>query len=437
MLKFIKAFEKTVLVFIKLFMILILYMVFYRFFCDFSPELSRVSRVSVIVTTTFLLLCFVMIKLFGSLTFGKKATRELALSVILAVIFTDIFAYCQLCVMEKRIMPFIAFFMVLFVHTIMVFVIVKLGNDLYFAVNPPKNVVLICTELNDSGKIMQKLKYYQNRYKVTKIVYIYSPSVYDDIDVNDGAVLYDLPPVRKKNIIDYCYKNSKDIYLLPDLSDLIINNSQSGFFDDSLVLTKNMSGLSFEQRLVKRTADIIISLAAIIISSPIMLIEALAIKLEDGGKVIYRQERSTINGRTFSVFKFRTMTEDIKKNSGAIVAQKNDKRITKTGKFLRKTRMDELPQMFNILIGDMSIVGPRPEWNRLSNEYVKDLPEFEYRLKVKAGLTGYAQIMGRYSTTPRDKLMLDLYYIENYSFMLDLKIFFQTIITVLTPEKSE
>lgn len=433
MLQFIKAFEKTLLVVIKLFMIFILYMIFYRFFADYSAELTRFSRVSVIIATTFFVLCYIMIKLFGSLDFGKRQTRELSLSIIIAVAFTDLFTYCQLCVMEKSVVPVYVFILVVVVHAISVYAIVKLGNDLYFAANPPVKVALICPDIKIACKIAGKVRLYKNRYKITTVADINSDNLYEDIDNNEGVIIANIPVTNRKAIIDYCYKHRKNIYCIPDLCDIVVNNCSLDFFDDSLVLIKNMSGLTFEQRFIKRVIDIVISFVAIIISSPVMLLEALAIKLEDGGSVIFRQKRVTIDGRIFSVYKFRTMTE----NKDVMAAQKNDLRITKVGSFLRKTRIDELPQMFNILKGDMSIVGPRPEWNELSDRYQKELPEFEYRLKVKAGLTGYAQIMGKNSTLPKDKLLLDMYYIENYSLLLDIKILLQTIITVITPEKSE
>ena len=181
-----------------------------------------------------------------------------------------------------------------------------------------------------------------------------------------------------------------------------------------------------EQRVMKRTMDIVFSLVGLIITSPIMLACALAVKLCDRGPVFYKQRRITENGKPFDVIKFRTMIVDAEKESGMIWAKKDDDRITPVGKVLRKIRMDELPQLLNILKGDMSIVGPRPEREELIEEFVKTYPEFKYRLKVKAGLTGLAQIMGKYNTTPIDKLTMDLEYIENYSIWLDLKLIFQT-----------
>ena len=166
-------------------------------------------------------------------------------------------------------------------------------------------------------------------------------------------------------------------------------------------------GLSPENRFAKRLIDILFSGFALIVLSPIMIIVALLIKLYDGGPALFKQKRLTIDGKVFEVYKFRSMIVDAEKDGVARLASKNDDRITPIGKFIRAVRLDELPQLLNILKGDMSIVGPRPERPEIAEEYMKDMPEFAYRLKVKAGLTGYAQILGKYNTTPRDKLLLD------------------------------
>ena len=167
-----------------------------------------------------------------------------------------------------------------------------------------------------------------------------------------------------------------------------------------------------------------------------MLFAALAVKLYDRGPVFYKQKRLTLNGKEFYVYKFRSMVVNAE-NHGAQLAGKHDSRVTPVGSVLRKSRFDELPQLFNILKGDMSFVGPRPERPEFCARYEKTMPEFRYRLKVKAGLTGYAQVMGKYNTTPYDKLKLDLMYIENQSFLLDLKILFLTVKTVFAPEAAE
>ena len=203
--------------------------------------------------------------------------------------------------------------------------------------------------------------------------------------------------------------------------------------DDKSLVMHIAKDLTMEQRIVKRLMDISISLLALVVSSPIMLACAVAIKAEDGGKVFYKQKRLTKYGRVFQVYKFRTMKEE---NSVHKSVTENDDRITKVGGILRKFRVDELPQMLNILKGDMTVVGPRPEMLENVEKYTEELPEFSYRLRMKAGLTGLAQISGKYNTSPKDKLVMDLMYIENYSIWQDLKLIFQTITVFLKASES-
>ena len=209
--------------------------------------------------------------------------------------------------------------------------------------------------------------------------------------------------------------------------------SEYYLLDDISMLNYNVKGLTMEQRIIKRCMDIGLSLLMGIITSPIWIISAIAIKLYDGGKIFFKQDRATIHGNVFQVYKFRTMTENVENKS----VTDNDNRITPPGKILRKIRMDELPEAFNILKGDMSFVGPRPEMLENVSAYTKELPEFRYRLRMKAGLTGYAQIAGKYNTTPRDKLLMDMMYIENYSVFRDIQLLFQTAIVLLKSDSTE
>jgi len=193
-----------------------------------------------------------------------------------------------------------------------------------------------------------------------------------------------------------------------------------------------------ETVLAKRIFDIAVSAAALLILSPVMLITAIAIKLTDGGPVLYRQPRLTKNGKVFNVLKFRSMRVDAEKDGIARLSTGDkDDRITPVGRIIRKVRIDELPQLLNILGGSMSVVGPRPERPEIAEQYEKELPEFRLRLQVKAGLTGYAQVYGKYNTTPYDKLQMDLMYIANPSFLEDLRIIFATVKILFVPESTD
>ena len=225
----------------------------------------------------------------------------------------------------------------------------------------------------------------------------------------------------------------KNVYFNPDMHDVIEQSSRHVILDDISLYGNYSKGLTLEQRVIKRIMDLVISVVALIITSPIMLITAILIKIDDGGKIIFKQNRATRDGKIFSVYKFRTMREDVENYS----VIEDDVRVTKVGRYLRKFRIDELPQFVNVLKGDMSVVGPRPEMLANIFNYTSELPEFEYRLRVKAGITGYAQIAGKYNTSPKDKLILDLMYIEEYSFWLDIKLLFQTAIVLLKRDSTE
>ena len=207
-------------------------------------------------------------------------------------------------------------------------------------------------------------------------------------------------------------------------------------FDTPLLVCKN-TGLNLLQKFVKRFFDILLSLIALAVFSPFMLIIALAIKFYDKGPVFYKQKRATINNKGFDILKFRSMIVDAEKDNKSIPATDHDPRITPVGRFIRAIRFDELPQLINILKGDMSIVGPRPERVEHIEEFSREIPEFKFRLKVKGGLTGYAQVYGKYNTTAYDKLRLDLMYIQNYSFLLDLKLILSTIKILFIKESTE
>ena len=207
----------------------------------------------------------------------------------------------------------------------------------------------------------------------------------------DGVIIGDIPSELRNDLIKACYSSRIRTYTLPKLTDVILKSGEVLHIFDSPVLLNRNHGLTIEQRIVKRSMDIVLSLIATVIASPFMLVTAIAIKLEDGGPVFFKQKRATIHGKEFDVYKLRTMKVNVENYS----AKKDDDRITKPGAILRRTRIDELPQLLNVLKGDMTFVGPRPEMIKNVQNYTAELPEFRYRLRVKAGLTGYAQISGK------------------------------------------
>ena len=275
-------------------------------------------------------------------------------------------------------------------------------------------------------------------------------AIYDAIHINEGidaisekikeyqaVIIGDISAVKRNDMLKYCYANRIRAYVIPKISDIILMGADRiHVFDTPFLLSKGYT-LSFDQRFWKRALDLVIALPLVLIVSPFMLVTAAAIKLYDGGPILYRQVRCTKYGKEFSIFKFRSMVVDAESDGIAKLAKENDDRITPVGRVIRASRIDELPQIFNVIRGEMSFVGPRPERPEIIEEYSETMPEFPFRMRVKAGLTGYAQVYGKYNTTPYDKLKLDLFYIENYSLWTDIKLILMTVKTVLKPEAAE
>ncbi|WP_330642491.1 sugar transferase [Enterocloster bolteae] len=287
--------------------------------------------------------------------------------------------------------------------------------------------------------LMEKISSRQDKYKICEMINIDQGlgKIYEKVELYDGVIIGDIPSQIRNQLLKSCFEKGIRTYTLPKISDIIMRGADDiHLFDSPLLLARN-NGFSFEQKAIKRVMDIVLSLLGIFIASPLMIITAIAIKLYDGENVIHKQVRLTQGGKEFEVYKFRSMIKDAEKDGIARLSAEGDVRVTPIGKVIRKTRLDELPQLFNILKGEMSLVGPRPERPQIAEEYRAYMPEFDYRLKVKGGLTGYAQIFGKYNTTPYDKLKLDLMYIENYSVWLDLKLIIMTIKIVFMKESTE
>ena len=259
------------------------------------------------------------------------------------------------------------------------------------------------------------------------------------LDEMQAVFLCGIHSHERNLILKYCVSRPDiQVYMLPRIGDVLISSAKQLHLFHLPLLQITRYEPNPEYLFCKRLFDIVVSGIALIVLSPIMLIISLCIKLTDGGPVFYRQCRLTKDGRTFMVHKFRSMRTDAEKDGVARLSTgENDNRVTPIGRFLRKVRLDELPQLIDILKGDMSIVGPRPERPEIAAQYEKELPEFALRLQAKAGLTGYAQVYGKYNTTPYDKLQMDLMYIAHPSFMEDLRIIFATIKILFIPDSTE
>jgi exopolysaccharide biosynthesis polyprenyl glycosylphosphotransferase len=240
----------------------------------------------------------------------------------------------------------------------------------------------------------------------------------------------------KAEVVYACVAKDIKVYLVPDLYEIMLAQARLDQVDDVPVFTVGRLGIPEESQVVKRLTDILLSLFAIIVTAPLGILISTAIILDSRGPVLYRQKRLTLQGKPFSLYKFRTMVENAEQESGPMMAAEGDPRVTRVGRFLRATRIDEIPQLFNVLKGDMSIVGPRPERPFFVSKLVKETPEYAFRMNVKSGITGLAQIAGRYSTSAENKLKYDLLYTKSYSLAKDMAILLQTVKVMLMKDKA-
>lgn len=386
----------------------------------------------------YLLLQTIFLYNFDGLKFGYLKRGNIVLSQILAIICTNVLMYLQIVLMSAR---FVTFWPIVFISVfdaIFSLIVTELSELVFDKFFPAKRLLIIYDDY-DPDMLIQKLNSRKDKFQVEKTAHISVglEQLQSMIDSVEGVVIFDVHSEVRNKILKLCFDKNIRTYATSKVSDILIRGAEDiHLFDTPLLLYRNQ-GLTFEQRFVKRALDIVVSFIMLIIFSPFMLISALAIKLYDGGPVFFRQERSTINNKVFRIHKFRSMIVDAEKDGISRPATDGDPRITPVGKILRATRLDELPQLIDILKGDMSLVGPRPERVEHTEMYTKEVPEFQYRLKVKGGLTGYAQLYGKYNTTPYDKLQLDLMYIQNYSLLLDLRLIFMTLKIMFVRESTE
>lgn len=242
---------------------------------------------------------------------------------------------------------------------------------------------------------------------------------------------------HKVEVINYCYQHGKRPLLIPNTFEVFCSGAELDKIDDIPLFRPQALRLTLEVRALKRLLDLSVALCGLVCALPLILLTALSVKISDRGPILYSQVRTGRNGKVFRVYKFRTMRVDAEKYSGPMLAQENDPRITPLGRFLRAVRLDELPQIWNVLIGDMSIVGPRPERPFFVEQFAKEMPEYTYRHNVKPGITGLAQVYGKYNTTPFDKLVYDLVYIQRCNILTDLKIIIQTVKVLFTKSATE
>lgn len=375
---------------------------------------------------------------YGGFRIGYLKKNNLICSQMLSVVWVNILTYLQISLIDKRFHnPG-----TMLIMTACEFLLGFLWTTLFQTINqhlfPPRRLLLVYGQ-RPAFHLMEKVHSRKDKYWLagSADIRIGIGKIMELTGAYDGVIIGDLPSEDRNELLKLCYQRDIRTYAVPKISDILIRtSSELDIFDSPLLLSRN-DGLSRDQEIIKRCIDILFSAIGLILTSPFFLLIAISIKLTDGGPVFYKQTRLTKNRKVFHIYKFRTMIQDAEKKEGPRLASEGDDRILPVGRLLRRTRLDELPQLFNILRGDMTLVGPRPERPELAAEIEADIPEFCFRLKVKAGLTGYAQVYGKYNTSSYDKLKLDLTYIRNYSLLLDLKLILMTPKVMLLKESTE
>lgn len=395
----------------------------------------------IVVLLIYFMLLFFFSRTYGGLRVGYDKPLDVFLSQIFTLLIVNIISYFQLSLMRNWLVSVGPILKVLLYELILSFVWTYVVDFLYKRfVQMPRELLLISGD-HPTDDIEHKFGSRPDRFHITKRLNITA-----DMEIlkkeclskeYGGVIIWDIPTQKRNELVKFCYAHSIRMYIMPKITDVLVRGSdQLHLFDTPILLLREYS-IKVEQRFVKRLIDIVCSLILIVMSSPVMLITAICVHMYDKGPVFYKQVRCTVNQKPFKIVKFRSMRTDAEKDGIARLASKNDSRITPIGNFIRKVRIDELPQLFNILKGEMSFIGPRPERPEIIEQYMEEMPEFAYRMKVKAGLAGYAQVYGKYNTTPYDKLKLDLFYIQNYSVWLDIKLMLLTIKILFTPDATE
>lgn len=381
---------------------------------------------------------FTICKLYSGFNVSIVRISELVYSQLLSILVTDFITYVIIFLLSYRLASAWELVVLYAVQAVLAVLWSLFANKSFFRNNRPMRTVVIWDARQSVEELIKEYKL-DKRFEVAGTYYI--NDCIDDL----GSALKDAEAVflcgvhsRERNIIvKYCIDTDIRMFVIPGVADVIMSSAKPLHILHLPVMSLERYDPSPEYLFIKRAADIIISGIALVLLSPLMLVTALFVK-RDGGTVFYRQKRLTRNRREFDIIKFRTMRMDAEKDGIARLSTgADDDRVTKVGKVLRKFRIDELPQLICVFLGTMSLVGPRPERPEIAKQYEEETPEFAFRLQAKAGLTGFAQVYGKYNTTPYDKLLMDLQYIANPSLVEDTKLLFATIKIIFMPESTE
>lgn len=421
-----------------------IFIAFFALLSITNPQIVNLSRTAATTMATFAIIVAILTNVYGGFDIDKKKARSVFASMLMTVIFADLITYLQLQIMNVN--PFnnsrlilggedlVLLLIAMALQTAIIFAFTAAAYQLYFKINPPQKCCIVTSSQELADHVAAKMATFRQKYKLCDVVHYECDDVYDTIQRHEVVFIAGVPDTEEAALKSYCYKHGVSMYLLAEMEDVIISTAEQLVIDDAPFLHIHRVEVTPVQRFLKRASDIVLSLVGIVVTSPLMLAAGIAIALGRNGPVFFRQKRATVGGRVFEIIKFRTMYPGEAPN---VSAMKHDKRITPVGRVLRKFRIDELPQLFNVLMGDMSMVGPRPEMLENVDRYTQEVPEFEYRQQMKAGLTGMAQIDGKYNTTPKDKVIMDLMYIENFSLLMDAKLILRTFTVFLRRDSTE
>ena len=425
---------------LKLFNVLLITIPFaWGWFNYYAPHMALpfYDRGNWVVVALYAVLYMIFGRVYGGFWISLNRISESVYSQALAVMMTSGIMYVVTVLLERQlpnIWPVIAAFAV---QLVLSGLWSMAAHVAYYMLFPATKTIIVYDERQGMEKLIQDYGF-EKKFTVIKTLTVEHCIGNIDLLHNAQTVFVSGVHSHERNIIlKYCVEQGIMMYLVPRIGDVLMSGAQQMHMFHLPMLRVGRYNPSPWQTIAKRTFDVVSAGALFLVISPLMLITAIAIKT-DGGPVFYKQRRLTQDGKEFDVLKFRSMRVDAEKDGVARLSTgDNDDRITKVGRFIRKVRIDELPQLLNIIGGSMSVVGPRPERPEIASQYVKEMPEFSLRLQAKAGLTGYAQVYGKYNTTPYDKLQMDLMYISNPSFWEDLRIIFATIKILFVPESTE
>ncbi|MBQ8355527.1 MAG: sugar transferase [Oscillospiraceae bacterium] len=396
------------------------------------------SQTGLLVAVIFCVLYMTYGRIYESFLISLVRITEMIYSQALALLMSDGILYLVICLMAHRLVSPVGV-LGLFSAQLLVAVLWSVcAHKWYFAVFPPKRTAVIYDRGRDVGSLIGAYGL-SKKFDVQRTVTLEEclDGGFKVLDRMETVFLCGISSHDRNLILKQCVDRGITVYVMPKIGDIIMSGAKQMHLFHLPILRVGRYDPAPEYLLMKRLFDIVVSACALMVLSPLMIGVGIAIR-RDGGPAFYRQKRLTRDGKVFEVLKFRSMRVDAEKDGVARLSTGDaDPRITPIGHFIRKVRIDELPQLINILLGDMTIVGPRPERPEIAAQYEQELPEFRLRLQAKAGLTGYAQVYGKYNTTPYDKLQMDLMYIANPSFLEDLHIIFATIKILFLPESTE